>query len=196
LAFVGEQWSLALVGEASSLDHRGRMPQPQKTEPRCGATSLEVFGKKQMDKRRTAQELGVASETAATWVDPQTGLEWQCGSPGLMTWHEALHYARSLVLTGYTDWRLPTVRELESLLDRSRYRPEMRTDIPFRDELSYWSATTFGPHRHSAWIVMFDGAYVLSYYKTNLHHVRCLRGQWKPGYEGIQRERNLWQSTA
>ena len=44
------------------------------------------------------------------------------------------------------------------------------------DTLSYWSSTTFAEHTKNAWIVMFDGAYVLSYYKTNHYHVRCVRG--------------------
>jgi hypothetical protein len=52
----------------------------------------------------------------------------------------------------------------------------MRAEVPFRDTRSYWSSTTFGSHRTNAWIVMFDGAYVLSYYKTNAYHVRCVRG--------------------
>jgi hypothetical protein len=119
---------------------------------------------------------------ATTWIDPDTGLEWQCESPGRMNWHDAQSYAHSLTINGKKDWRLPTARELETLLDRSIlldrtiYRPVMRQEIPFQDNLSYWSSTTFGPHKNNAWIVMFDGAYVLSYYKTNEYHVRCVRG--------------------
>jgi len=116
------------------------------------------------------------SGNTATWIDPMTGLEWQCDGPGRMNWHTAQAYARSLSIDGKDDWRLPTARELETLLDRSRYRPVMRQEIPFRDDLSYWSSTTFGPDKNNAWIVMFDGAYVLSYYKTNAYHVRCVRG--------------------
>ena len=118
----------------------------------------------------------------ATWIDPITGLEWQCESPGRMNWHDAQAYARSLSLNRKGDWRLPKARELEALLDRSvlldqtAYRPEMRREIPFRDSLSYWSSTTFGSDKRNAWIVMFDGAYVLSYYKTNQYYVRCVRG--------------------
>ena len=70
--------------------------------------------------------------------------------------------------------------ELESLLDRGvlyqELRPIVRKDVPFRDTLSYWSSTTFEDHTHNAWIVMFDGAYVLSYYKSNAYYVRCVRG--------------------
>jgi len=97
-----------------------------------------------------------------------------------MSWQDALDYASSLALNGRSDWRLPTVSELESLLDRSvlylELRPIVRKDVPFRDTLSYWSSTTFEDHTNNAWIVMFDGAYVLSYYKSNAYHVRCVRG--------------------
>jgi len=122
----------------------------------------------------------VGERKTLTWKDPKTGLEWQSKSPGEMTWHAALEYADSLILDGKIDWRLPSVSELETLLDRGvlyyELRPIMREDVPFRDTLSYWSATTFADHTNNAWIVMFDGAYVLSYYKSNAYHVRCVRG--------------------
>lgn len=115
-----------------------------------------------------------------TWKDPDTGLEWQVESPGKMTWGNALKYAKSLYLAGKSDWRLPSARELETLLDRSllynELRPAVRDEVPFRDTLSYWSSTTFEDNTNNAWIVMFDGGYVLSYYKTNLYNVRCVRG--------------------
>ncbi len=97
-----------------------------------------------------------------------------------MNWYEAREYAESLSLDAKEDWRLPTLAELESLLDRTKARPEgrppMREEVPFRDELSYWSSTTFVRDTETAWILMFDGGYLLSYYKRNLYHVRCVRG--------------------
>ena len=118
-----------------------------------------------------------------TWKDSKTGLEWQCESPGEMTWYEAQEYSGSLSLDGHRDWRLPTLAELESLLDRTKAcsdgRPLVRKEVPFRDNLSYWSSTTFERDTKNAWIVMFDGDYVLSYYKSNYYYVRCVRGQGK-----------------
>ena len=110
-----------------------------------------------------------------TWLDPVTGLEWQLTSPGRMNWYQAQKYASNLTLDGKTDWRLPNIKELASLLDRTVYRPAMREEIPFWDSLSYWSATTFEHQKNSAWMVMFAGAYVLSYYKTNRYYIRCVR---------------------
>jgi formylglycine-generating enzyme required for sulfatase activity len=122
----------------------------------------------------------LGTQKPLTWKDPKTDLEWQCESPGEMTWYEAHEYAASLSLDSKNDWRLPTLAELESLLDRNKARPEgrppMRGEVPFRDEHSYWSSTTFERDTQNAWILMFDGAYLLSYYKTNLYRVRCVRG--------------------
>jgi formylglycine-generating enzyme required for sulfatase activity len=120
------------------------------------------------------------SPNPPTWKDPKTNLEWQCESPGKMTWYKAQEYAALLSLDGMRDWRLPSLAELESLLDRTKARSDgrapVREEVSFRDELSYWSSTTFERDTKNAWIVMFDGAYVLSYYKSNLYHVRCVRG--------------------
>jgi hypothetical protein len=134
---------------------------------------------KQSSDSKTKENAETAEEPL-TWKDLKTGLEWQYRSPGKMTWHEALDYARTLTLDGKKDWRLPTAPELETLIDRKtqleRIRPIMRKDVPFRDILSYWTSTTFAPNTYSAWIVMFDGAYILSYYKSNKYHIRCVRG--------------------
>jgi hypothetical protein len=157
----------------------------------CTPASAENFDlkmpvKKSKDiKARSQNEFAPGKTIALAWKDPKTGLEWQCQSPGEMSWHEALRYAESLVLDGKSDWRLPTVSELETLLDRSvlyyELRPIVREEIPFRDTLSYWSSTTFREKTNNAWIVMFDGAYVLSYYKSNCYHIRCVRGSQNAG---------------
>jgi hypothetical protein len=130
-------------------------------------------------KNTTQSRKIVDNLEAPTWRDPETGLEWQCESPGKMSWLDALKYSKALALGGKTDWRLPTVSELETLLDRSvlhyELRPIVREEVPFRDRLSYWSSTTFQDGTKNAWIVMFDGAYVLSYYKSNAYYVRCVR---------------------
>jgi hypothetical protein len=117
------------------------------------------------------------TQRVQVWQDRKTGLQWQCQSPGKMTWYDAQVYAKELNLSGHNDWRLPSAAELESLLDRSRYRPEMREAVPFRDLRCYWSSTTFAENTDNAWIVMFDGAYILSYSKKNTYQVRCVRGE-------------------
>jgi hypothetical protein len=101
------------------------------------------------------------------------------GIPGGINWFQALD-AASLSLAGKADWRLPTLAELETLLDRTRSRGDgrafMREAVPFSDALSYRSSTPFEQDTKNAWILMFDGAYLPSYYKTNRYQVRCVQG--------------------
>jgi len=54
-----------------------------------------------------------------TVTDLVTGLMWQQGYSGKMTQSEAVAGANSFNLAGYTDWRLPTIKELYSLIDFS-----------------------------------------------------------------------------
>ena len=122
----------------------------------------------------------LVAEKLLAWQDPKTRLEWQFESPGEMNWRHALEYAAALSLNGKSDWRLPTLAELETLLDRTQARSDgrapMRANVPFRDVRSYWSCTTFEHDTKTAWILMFDGAYLLSYPKENRYYVRCVRG--------------------
>ncbi len=54
-----------------------------------------------------------------TVTDLVTGLMWQQGYSGKMTYSEAVALADSFELASYTDWRLPTIKELYSLIDFS-----------------------------------------------------------------------------
>ena len=56
-----------------------------------------------------------------TITDYATGLMWQKADDGkLYDWKQALAYADTLSLAGYSDWYLPNAKELESIVDYSR----------------------------------------------------------------------------
>lgn len=54
--------------------------------------------------------------TGDTWTDSSTGLMWQNGTGCCYDWDEATNYCQSLVRGGHSDWRLPSISELRSLL--------------------------------------------------------------------------------
>ena len=55
----------------------------------------------------------------------------------------ALSYCEGLPLGGKTDWRLPNIKELESLTDDARYNPAIDTNFfPNAYASYYWSSTT------------------------------------------------------
>ncbi|HOJ04597.1 MAG TPA: DUF1566 domain-containing protein [Bacteroidota bacterium] len=54
-------------------------------------------------------------------TDNATGLMWQQSDDGVARdWEHALEYAEQATLAGYTDWRLPDIKELQSIVDYSR----------------------------------------------------------------------------
>lgn len=58
-----------------------------------------------------------------TVTDNATGLMWEQTDSGLsMNWEDALFYAELATTGGYLDWRLPDVKELQSIVDY-RYSP-------------------------------------------------------------------------
>jgi hypothetical protein len=64
-----------------------------------------------------------------TITDNVTGLMWaQELSDYSMSWEDASSYVEDLTLGGYSDWRLPTVKELWSLRDFSQGWPWLDTD--------------------------------------------------------------------
>ena len=54
-----------------------------------------------------------------TVTDNVTGLMWQQDPGEKMTWPEAVEMVKDFELAGYTDWRLPTIKELYSLINFS-----------------------------------------------------------------------------
>jgi hypothetical protein len=113
-----------------------------------------------------------------TVTDNRTGLMWQQGEPGYMKWNSALSYCEGLSLGGNTDWRLPTIKELESLTDDTRYYPAIDTTFfPNAHASVYWSSTTYASNPSHAWYVDVDG-FVDSYGDKKYFgmYVRCVRG--------------------
>ncbi len=87
-----------------------------------------------------------------TVTDTVSGLQWQQnsmdldsdGTPDIMTWQQALAACQNINnLGGYSDWRLPNILELRSIVDYSRYSPAIDITL-FPDTVSsyYWSSTT------------------------------------------------------
>ena len=120
------------------------------------------------------------TDTDSTVTDTSTGLMWQrVGSPDIQTWEQALAYCEALDIGGYTDWRLPTIKELQSLVDYSRYSPALNTAyFPNTAASRYWSSTAYTPNTSYAWFVDFkygdcDGNGGTKY---GSNYVRAVRG--------------------
>jgi hypothetical protein len=104
-----------------------------------------------------------------TVTDNCTGLMWQqstadVNGDGLLfeeldalPWCEALAYCENLSFAGHGDWRLPNVRELESLVDYERYTGPAIDPIFISgaSASAHWSSTSVAGSSGRAWIVSF-----------------------------------------
>ncbi len=94
----------------------------------------------------------------STVHDARTGLIWSRDADPAgnhHTWQEALtlvHTLNERKWGGFADWRLPNIRELESLIDLRAHSPALTTRHPFRHvREAYWSSTTSVYEPRYAW---------------------------------------------
>jgi hypothetical protein len=110
-----------------------------------------------------------------TITDNLTNLVWQkIPSTIAQTWEQAITMAENLSLGGFTDWRLPNIKELQSLNDETVIAPSVTS--PYFQNLGvkkYWSSTTLPNQIAKAWY--WDTQYGITTYdtKTNTNYVIC-----------------------
>jgi len=109
-----------------------------------------------------------------TLTDQLTELTWQVNSSSdTMTWEQALIYANTLSLNGKS-WRLPNVKELQSINDATLVHPCLNP--LFGDVLSkkYWSSTSLPNQSTKAWYADTEYGITTYDFKTSRHFVRCV----------------------
>jgi hypothetical protein len=136
-----------------------------------------------------------------TWYDSNSqtngGNE---GSPGDGTdTEDFINALNSESFGGFSDWRLPTIRELSSIENIGRNNPVIDTEYfvntpdsvlldTYTTLICYWSSTTNANAPAQAWFTMFAGGSNDYYYrdsdKSKSLYVRAVRGgqEWKTNH--------------
>jgi hypothetical protein len=112
-------------------------------------------------------------------TDALTGLTWTKSFGGDATWQEALDYANGSTTCGYTDWRLPNVKELRSLAHYGQASTaEWLKTRGFTDVIGTytWSSSTLADGITYAWIVNLYGGNLTGNTKTSSGQFSAVRG--------------------
>lgn len=107
--------------------------------------------------------------------DLNTGLTWQQDSLPY-NWQGALAYCENLTLAQHSDWRLPNIYELLTLLDHNKADLAINSDFySSTAATSYWSSTSIHLTLR-AWVVSFDSGRIKAEDKQGNYYVRAVRG--------------------
>ena len=112
--------------------------------------------------------------TGRSWLNNQ----WLDNEPA--TWQAALDRVAALNhkrVGGYGDWRLPNIRELESLIDVTAHSPAFSPACPLSAVMEgYWSSTTSIYEPRYAWVLYTqDGAVGVGFKVLRDFHVLAVR---------------------
>lgn len=109
-----------------------------------------------------------------TLTDRKTQLTWQRTDDGTYyTWSEAREHCQS----EGSGWRLPSFRELLSIVDPTRIAPAIDIGgFPSAAPYAYWSGSLYpAGNEETAWTVHFEAGNSSTEALLSTHYVRCVR---------------------
>lgn len=115
-----------------------------------------------------------------TITDNATGLIWvanpaSAGVGGTYTWDNAIAACKNLKFAGYSNWRLPNIKELVSIVDYGAHNPTINTAYFTSQSLLFWSSTTSACYTSGAWLIDFSCGLMVNLDKTVPFSIRPVR---------------------
>ncbi len=118
--------------------------------------------------------------TGLTWMRCAMGMTWTgttcSGTASTYTWDQATKLTANFA--GKSDWRLPSIAELNTIVERDSYQPAINSTI-FFDSVRYYQDTWTGSSNVSdpreTWFVDFENGRSYPYPEITPHAVRLVR---------------------
>lgn len=125
------------------------------------------------ESSRTAPDSRYVDNGDGTVRDLQVGLVWQKCSVGqsgndcsegaarAFKWDEAIQQDQlvndSGGFAGHTDWRVPKIKELRSLVEVGCWSPSINlTLFPNTPDVEYWTSSSYTGFTNNAWYISFN----------------------------------------
>lgn len=129
-------------------------------------------------------------EADGTVIDKRTKLMWKVcaegqawisgtcsGSAVALDWSEALQTAEQSDYAGYLDWRVPNIKELQSLVERCRTDPAINESFFFNTPttITFWSSSPTKIWTNWVWAISFHDGNTLRNGVASDHMIRLVR---------------------
>ncbi len=114
--------------------------------------------------REHANGIVTDTKTKLTWMRCPLGMSWQGGAcvgvAAQYEWKDAGRFIKQMNgndgFAGYRDWRLPTQKELEGIVEHRCISPAANLEIfPATPPTGFWSATPERDYERGIWLVYF-----------------------------------------
>lgn len=159
--------------QISCYDNLGEIPCPAFPCNSDGSPDFCGQDAQYPDNARTFTESTAGNDVIVT--DSLTGLIWQKSYETKYTWQQAIGYCDQLNYAGSTDWRLPDVNELASLVSYETSQPASK--FPGMPMHWFWSSSSNANKPGHVWDVKFFDGEVAIMGTMNDFAVRCVRGE-------------------
>ena len=90
-------------------------------------------------------------------------------------WKQAKERCERLNFAAYSDWRLPSIDELISITDKTKFSPAINSAFKYVKSDFYWSSTKFADGSSRAWFVHFKNGYADWSGISDRLFTRCVR---------------------
>jgi hypothetical protein len=195
------------TGQTKCYNNHNEIPCPQSGEPFYGQDAQYTNNPHSYTKLdANGNEL---PESATSWTmvrDNVTGLIWELkhnndnvknyadhnDADNTYTWYDGIpngpdtqdfiNGLNAQNYGGHHDWRLPTIKELSTLVDSDRYPNPSINTVYFPDTMTYyyWSSNASAGNYNHAWYAYFFYGKVATIYKNLGCYVRAVRGGQLP----------------
>jgi len=109
-------------------------------------------------------------------IEGLSGSDCTTGSAINVNWKQALQQANNSTFAGKSDWSLPNIKELSSLVRLNCYLPAINEALfPNTAASLFWSSSPYSSNSSNAWPVSFGHGNVNNYNRNRSYRVRLVR---------------------